>query len=372
MFYKFFTLLLVITSISCQKNNNKFVAHDETKPSEPTPFEFTAACQGKSETERVFSYDIEAGSNGSAITVQGSFCALEPKEVEGLKTILFSIDYSGSMAEVDPLTSGSCKRLEAASALLDTLDQRFSQKDLVRVSAIKFGDSASKLIEDVSLSEFINNHLNPEIFCNYNRHNTNFEASFTMLESMIKDKDEAVKKDTHIFMLTDGLPTISDSDGVCYRHKVQLSEDCLISSATAAKNLRQVTDHLNVLFLSDPESEEQSEKNKNYLINEIAGQEDRVKFAKSASEAVAQIKDFEIPETNLDSLTAKARSEGFEDAPIDPSIKLTKKDDGTWHFSTTFLIPAEAGTYRLYIDPYTDNSPLEEIFLTLEFHISMP
>lgn len=325
---------------------------------------FAAHCIKGQENPKNFEFEVESSDDASIVTIEGSLCQeLKTVEVTEPKKIVFALDTSGSMQEIDPLVGGTCSRLGAAQALVSSLKTRFPDPTLIYLSIVEFGDSAQSVTGgEYRLLDFELNFLSPQIFCKTLPQATNYEAAFDLISRTLDSSE------THIYMITDGAPSIDLTGQYCLdENRLEISPVCRQRSAVAAATLRSQTPNLNILFLSDPINPQASEGYRAYLVNDIAGDPNRVKFASNASEAVAQIEDFEKPSsTSYESLQA---SGSLRDLDQQVDFDLTEKSDGRWEFQATFELPSNPGTYVLDIAS-SDGGVATDLGLTITLNVT--
>lgn len=304
---------------------------------------------------------VETSEAGSEVKITGSFCAVGLDQTAFVGPhIAFLVDYSGSMNNVDPLRE-SCMRFEAAKALYESLEARFGDKmDKISFSLTTFEGNAQPASGGViSSQQFKDTYLNKETFCRSVNGATNYEAAFTVAHDSVLANLTNVQ-DKHVFMLTDGVPTMFGVSGLLGQCNEKDPTDlrCADAGAAAADKLSQLENlNLNVLFLINQSNQAESEKAKEYLETRITKNPDNVKFAGNAKQAADLIKEFEEPESKpTTDVDATAKVEG--DLGAIPLVKLEDKGNGVWTFETIVLVPGRDATYVLKVVPTSGGSDL--------------
>lgn len=352
-FYQLYLTCLTIPVLILSCNKESFKGQTEIKPAEPPKVtrELNADCEAGSVHNSQYEFDVEGAKGGTTIKLKGALCAPKIEEVETKRLhIMFAIDISGSMQEVDPLVAGSCKRFEAAKALSDDLLDRFEDPELIRVHALYFGDGATAAFSgDISLKEFSESQLTTDIFC-YTptpRQSTNYDAAFQWAEATLRE----VNDESHFYMITDGEPTLDEKGSICFDPATGEIEnlECKASARDSATKLREITTNVNVLFLSDPIDPAESEKNRDFLSTDITGDDNRVKFASSAKEAAKEIQSFEKPQAENvygDDLIVVG---GLEDGANPVDFSVNSDDNRRWTYEATFELPKKSGDYKISV-----------------------
>ena len=336
-------------------NNKSFKGETPRKDKEQSKETIQLECEGESLPKEI---PLTTGELGSVITIEGTFC----KKSEGTQTlaphVTFIVDFSNSMREVDPTVGDSCKRLDAAKALSDVLEAKFPKRfDELEFLFVRFNGTASLLSDDtISGTAFKEDYLNVDNFCGFERAATNYQVALELAKDAIErtsKEEKGLVQERHVFMLTDGAPTIAEN-GV----------ECLVTPATPERDpncgkvpsqeLRQVVDNFNVLYLVDNENPENAVIAQPYLEEEIAANPDKVKFAESSEEAAQLIKEFEEPKIiDVDNVTAKANISSPE---FREEVEATVKSSGEdiWKFSFDIEIPGKEATYKLKLIPLAE------------------
>lgn len=370
-------LLLLLGALFLSCNDEDFARNEQAagEPPKEAPakkkYAFAAPCEVGDEGDLTYEFDLRGSPSGNIVKLDGAICQKKAEEVKIVpKHILMSIDISGSMDDVDPLTAGSCKRLEAASALLDVVKNRFEDTKNLSFSASYFGSRGQDLFGGIGVEEFEKNYLNAQTFCRFENQATNYEAAFMTIQGQVTAGPEGA--DNYIFMITDGVPSLDNAGTECqdFQTREVISEVCMEKGAAAAQALREVAPELNVLFLTDPRNEAVSEANRSYLVEKIAGRESRVKFAGDASDAARRIRDFEIPEGPKTEGDIEAQAQ-WEEGLESPKLELEQTGAGKWSFSTQFELPGEEKTYLLRIKPKLEGKTVnKDITIRIKVTIS--
>lgn len=143
------------------------------------------------------------GVAGTRVKIHGSLCALTQDAVKVPKTsVVFVIDYSGSMATSDPSVGGSCGRLSAAQAIVSKWKSVTANgnEDSVEIGLVGFSSDASIRVPLMSLAQF-EAQLTPINFCN-NVGQTNYQAAFQVTNQMLS----TVTGPRRVYFVSDGEP----------------------------------------------------------------------------------------------------------------------------------------------------------------------
>lgn len=153
-------------------------------------------------------FTVQTGGTYS-IKFNGRHCdGVTPK-----KDILFLFDGSASMSFNDPLTNGTCGRLDTMNAIIQsfggTTGNRFamlafsSGNQSTVISSGKFHDTDQTLVASLEASN--GNKPIAEVVCNSNRIGTNYNTGFAAAESLVT-LGAAKDAGTIIFFVSDGQP----------------------------------------------------------------------------------------------------------------------------------------------------------------------
>lgn len=250
-------------------------------------------------------------------TVSGRFC---PKSTEGKTTVLFVVDYSGSMGRHilgpnskadpngnDPQVNGSCGRLRAAEKIIASLDGYTN----VRLGMVPFagGIVTNKVIYLEDMASF-RDKVTAQNFCQYvvdtpqrfglDPQNpggiqsdvgglTNYGAAFRATQTML----ENVYGKKTVYFISDGEPTTTGNGNFSI-------PEGTAAGIAAGQSLRNTVNNLtlNALLLGDI-----GPQGKQVLID-VAGSPDRVRQSEDADQLATQVDN--LPETEIDESTALA------------------------------------------------------------------
>lgn len=287
--------------------------------------------------------DVEGDDPKIGSTVKGRFC---PTSKDSSVKILFVVDYSGSMGRHtlfqnseanpegnDPLNGTSCGRLEAATALLSSLEASAN----VEVGMLPFagGVVTDYLVPMEPLATF-QAKLNADTFCRHvivdqdNRAGgpgsmshpvgglTNYKAAFNQAQTMLAN----VYGRKALYFITDGEPTVG-------------GEEPGIASATAAGvtagiQMREAVDNLvmNALILGNNPSAAS-------VLEQITGTSERVRRAANASDLAEEIQNFPNPVLQVETAEATFSVEPY--GTTDLGLQSFEEDPNNpleWRYQT--------------------------------------
>lgn len=354
-------LALGLVTLAAACNNNEFNGKNDVAALPPKVSDVAVPCeQGNDKLEK--DVEVIANKSGGIVNIKGSFCKVlnDQIAVQG-PHINFIIDYSGSMNQIDPLVGGSCKRLEAARALSDSLESKFKDNyDKVEFSLLQFSSQAGMLVNGVVDGKtFKAQYLNSNVFCTSVNGATNYQAAFEMARAQVFASMNG-EREKHVFMFTDGVPTLGMVNGMIVGCDQDSLDDkrCRDAGQAAAEALRAEVAglNLNVLFLTDAANTSEA-ANRAYL-EQVTGNPDNIKFAKDAKDAAAMVTEFKQPEVKTySSAEAKAKVAGAK-VNKDYEIELKKAGEGVWEYELSFDVPPEDGEYTFDIVPTFDGEDL--------------
>jgi uncharacterized protein YegL len=264
---------------------------------------------------------------GTNVVVKGELCPTS----FGKLTILFVVDFSGSMEENDPRTLLpllSCGRLEAARAIVRKIEADISDKDDVRIGLVSFGNSARIAENIISLKDFKSN-LNTFELCGHDQQATNYRQAFEQSRVALNGIDG----NKVVYFISDGLPTMGadnappDNNDAGGHHKQ--------AGLQAMQALQQNTQNLtvNAVFLNRGQT---GQAEFNYL-TQLTGAASRVRVASDAAQLADKVVELSIPRAVLQEQQAKGTVEapgaGIKPVALTRFFKDTTRE-GVWLFET--------------------------------------
>jgi hypothetical protein len=312
-------------------SSGKFTSQEHApNPKHELPPVFTTIklpCQGL-ETPKKLEYI--KGFTNTRVILEGELChQAESQVINSELTILFAVDFSGSMGSNDPAVSGSCGRRRAIEAILD----RVVKTTAAANTNVKFGilgfDSDAGIMNPLEPLRD-NTSVSSSDLC-LAHGSTNYEAAFNLATSMLAD--ESGRK--ALYFISDGLPTKSSAGQ-------SLSDEKGLEAATA---LRNSIDDLSLfaIYLDGPDGSVTGGKNSDITdpesyLSQITGNAENVKIVSSASDLVEKILTFKIPDAvNVELMqpTANLSSPGFsEQSLVFESFAKQATKAGSWLFKT--------------------------------------
>lgn len=330
--------------------------------------------------DKTLDYKAPAGTIVT-VSLSGQLCYA----VKNQLTVLFVVDFSGSMGKHqptsggatldgnDPQTSGSCGRLRAASAIVDKLRREHGANDTIKVGFVPFAGNvlSDRIVAPTDLDTF-SGMLTKNHFCQYVIQNssfgvdpinpggiypyggvdasTNYRAAFetagTELQGMTGRKV--------IYFISDGEPTSGGSDPTT-------------AGLQAAKTLESSISDLTVngLLLGTEGAQAQS------VMEQIAGQADRVRIADNADQLASEILKF--PDVTFQAGTAQGELVGRPDA--EKSLTLTLQPvtnkTGVWAYETSKFVllgePGKTTENKVHIKAQSSDGSTHESLVTIRF-----
>lgn len=299
--------------------------------------------------------------------VKGKFCP----QAKNKLTVLFVVDYSGSMgrhipeqggAEIpgnDPQINGSCGRLRAAQAIVGKILAEKAPADQVEIGMVPFAGGVvnNRIVQITDLASF-EALVSKDTFCQYVVQNsgfgydpvnpggidgpsgflgfgkvdasTNYRAAFTAAQSLL----EGVYGRKIAYFISDGRPT---SGG----------QDPILAGIEAGQSLRDNVDNLTLngllLGATGPDAK--------VVLDQVTGSPDRVRNAENADELAREILAF--PEASIDDQSGLATLtvQPYPTAPL--GLRYLTKDPasvGVWVYETQpFVLLGKPGEETLNI-----------------------
>lgn len=254
-------------------------------PTPPTPGvqSLKLTCDGNNSSTN--SFTSLQGKSTDSIKIEGEFCPSVFAEM----TILFVVDFSGSMATNDPIVSGSCGRLSSAQSILARIKEKVRAQDKVNVGVVSFSTSAS-LIVSLTAIDKIDASVTSTNFCGQSG-STNYAEAFKQAKTALLN---ATGSKT-VYFISDGEPDVSG----------MTSAQAQQAGLTEAQNLKTAipTLAINAIYLQSGSSS--GSFNPQSYLEQITGSADRVKVASAASTLADEILKFGFPTLEVDEKTAK-------------------------------------------------------------------
>lgn len=244
--------------------------------------------------------------SGDKVIVEGELC---PRAF-GKLTVMFVVDFSGSMKDSDPrggIFSGwSCGRSAAAQAILSKLKADMRSGDDVRVGFISFGTAARVQTAPRPIANFAATTFN---FCGDDAEATNYEAAFQLTEQTLSATDG----NKIVYFISDGTPTASSAGQADNDDAQGLHKNAGLTAATSLKTkINNLT--LGAIFLNKGGANSGAQ---NYL-TQITGDPSRVRLATDARDLAQDIIQLSIPKFQVrsDTVSALLSATGFPDTPV--------------------------------------------------------
>ena len=292
------------------------------------------------------------GAKATTVHLEGDFCGVtSPQTASGALSVLFIVDWSGSMGTNDPLAGDSCGRLTAAQAVVSKLKAAGSAT--VNVGVVPFGSRALTPIPLAPVDTFSGSSLTSQVFCRADGGTTNYDAALRAAKSQLS----GVQGAKYIYFITDGQPTAAGDGnaatgglggilgGILGTGGNQSAATASPTQAglSAAQDLRSLSDlTLYTLYLTDRTGgigTNGSNVDPAAYLQQIAGDPNNQRTAANAADLVKQIQTLGTPTAaaTLDPATAT----GTLDAATfgQKTVKLASVDQdqaspGVWHFTT--------------------------------------
>jgi hypothetical protein len=350
---------LTLTSIACNKADFK----SDTK-NKLVPEAATISCSRESKyTEE----ELRIGVNeekSSKILVNGEFCPQAPARLN----IAFLIDFSLSMYNEkesrgnDPVIDGSCGRLDAARAIINSHKQNITDEETkITASVVQFSSTLEGKIEPTELADF-KNELTTDNFCKGTT-GTNYKVAFETATDMLA----GVNGTKVVYLISDGMPT---EGGGGPRENAPRHRDAAQEAADdMRKELKLLT--YNTVYLGNIQELEEDNFDPKTFLEDLTGSPDRVKLVEKAENLAAEILKLEKPSVDID--TDKVTAELTADGVTARSIKVgvfkaheTKKE--TWTFATEEFdaFPSKKNESRLKLKAVDKNGEVYTLTLIFE------
>lgn len=285
--------LLGIIGFSC--NTNSFKGSEKRAGSAPSPtpavpVQTTQVSNGvtganlslscaQSEDSQVSPIEV-VRRPGQALQIQlhGDIC---PQSTHNL-SILFIIDWSGSMAENDPGSGSSCGRFDAMQAIVQAVRQQRQQGDNVKAGFIGFNERVASQ-ENFQDFEAFAGSLDGSKICSH-QGSTSYVAAFEGAEAMLRN----VTGRKVIYFISDGYPTVGRTTLNEWLSSDSDADDPAKDGIAAGQHLRDsITDvTMNGLLLGTDGAAARQ------VLADAMGAADRVRLVNDANQLATEIMKF--------------------------------------------------------------------------------
>jgi hypothetical protein len=316
---------LALYSNACNKADFK----SDTK-NKQVPEAATIACSKEQKyTEEELRIGVNEQKSGK-ILVNGEFCPQAPARLN----IVFLIDFSLSMYNEkedrgnDPVVDGSCGRLDAARAIINSHKQNITDEETkITASVVQFSSTLEGKIEPIEIADF-KDELTTENFCKGTT-GTNYKVAFETATEMLAE----VNGTKVVYLISDGMPT---EGGGGARENAPRHRD---AAQAAADEMRKEVKLLtyNTVYLGNIKDLKEENFDPKTFLEELTGSPERVKLVEKAENLAEEILKIEKPAVDIDTdnVTAELTAEGVEPRPVKVGLfkaHETKKE--TWTFAT--------------------------------------
>lgn len=355
---------LMVALSACNSADFKSESKKKVAPEAAT---LTCSVDSDSKNAKYTEEDLRVGVRGdknARILVNGEFCPQAPARLN----IVFLIDFSLSMYNEnqdrgnDPIKNGSCGRLEAARAIINSHNQHMSDEDAeISVGVVQFASELAGTIALTPLAD-MNDQLTTKNFCR-GINGTNYKAAFEEATSML----DGVNGTKVVYLISDGMPT---EGGGGARENAPRHRD---AAQKAADKMRKKLSLLtyNTVYLGNIHELEEDDFEPKAFLEQLTGSAERVKLVDKAENLANEILKLEKPEVDLD--TAKVTSELTADgtAPVSIPLSLFKAHAtkaGTWVFATEefAVFPGSTQSSRLRLTAKDKNGETYQMSLKFE------
>jgi hypothetical protein len=314
------------------KVNAKAPAKEDPKTPKKADATLKLACEdGKGEAHLVT--DLK-GTGETQVRLEGEFCGIEPTAANGKLTVLFGLDFSGSMKTNHPTVGDTSGRLGAANAIVSKLEADLHDGIDLNIGILPFGAAAEPLVAPQPLAAF-KTQLTAATICRSDSGDTTYDAAFQGATEALKTVEGAKV----VYFVSDGLPTSSGTGiltGIGTLGGLQAIYD---AGKKAAEGLRALPDlTLNTIFLGSTTGIGTAGVDPQTYLEEITGDKDHVKVVQNAQDLAAAIVKFETPdpvtlEKDAASGIVDAGSLGKETIKL-ASLEADPDREGVWTFVT--------------------------------------
>ncbi len=266
----------------------------------------------------------------------GSICP-KPQRPSRI-TVLFLIDWSGSMQTMDPKVGDSCGRLQAAKAITNYIKNSADPQTVVQEGMIPFSTAVdlSGIIPLADVDTFAQS-LQADKFCRA-AGATNYHAPLQQARYML----QGVQGRVVIYFITDGAPNVKLDGTFSFDNDPQVVENAI----DAGRQLKDVTPGvtLNSILLGAQAATAQS------TMTNVTGDPTRVKLVSNATDLAGSILKFEPPTLVPTSATATLTSGGVSKTVAIAEINPDPNNPGNWIYKTEpFSLDGVDGTLEVEV-----------------------
>ena len=277
----------------------------------------------------------------------GHICpqAQTPKSV----SVLFIVDWSGSMATSDPSVGGSCGRLQAVKAITSYLINTASPSTQIQEGLIPFSSDIENtpeyngLIPMSDVNSFATN-LTSQKICAYRSNGaTNYIAPLQLAKQWLAN----VSGRAVIYFITDGEPNV-DINGSYHDTQNSSANDPTVVSQVVNASQDLMTSHpgltFNSLLLGTGGAKAES------TMDSMTGDPSRVRLVASAANLAQSILSFQAPVLMPTSATATLSTASSSQTVAVTSIGPDPQSPGNWQFTTApFQLNDSSGLLQIAV-----------------------
>ena len=267
---------------------------------------------------------LKLTQNAAGVPVRTTFAGEICPLATGSLTVVFIIDWSGSMNQNDPLKKGSCGRLQAIQAVSDYITKNAGSNIAVREALVPFSDQAmtKSIINPTDLKTF-QSQMTAANICRASG-STNYADAFTTASSVLRN----IKGRVVVYFISDGLPTVY-ADG-----KTQApagSPSIKDVSIAAGQKLRSDFTGLTVNGILLGQGAAQARD----VLEKITGSAARVKLVSGAEDLATEIVKFPAPQFVAGSAQGTLTVAGQAPKAVKVlNLALDANHPGHWTFQT--------------------------------------
>jgi hypothetical protein len=338
------TALLLLTA-ACNKTSFGGTAAKKPAAVQHGDKEVTAACNANP------TIDV-SGTAPYSVTVKGSFCDVPTQTTAGAPTVMFLIDVSGSMAQNDPPQDGTCGRLAAAQAILNSV----GSANGANLGYVSFADYVEDTQQPITWSSF-QQKLDAKTFCSMKGGATNYQAALDRAGEMLK----FASGPKVIYFISDGLPTRAGenpsnpvTDGLVGSILIETIQKAGLLAASALRNDFKDLSFF-AIYLDGGDGRATAEGDgiigdaKDYLAA-ITGSPEAVRLVSRAQDLAEVIMSFKPP-LKPATTTAAATPPVLATAGGKPvPVQSVKADGGQIDYVTAPIVLDQAGDQKLIVD----------------------
>jgi hypothetical protein len=308
-------------------------------PTPASPSAYTAAliCADLADPTKSIVTVHQTGSQPVKVQVEGQIC---PNLSENL-TVLFIVDWSGSMADNDPAGADGCGRSQAAQAVLAQLKSQAAANVTIQAGMVPFSTNVdpSTILPLVGVDQFLA-EITPQTFCQADGV-TDYVAAFQAAQAQLAN----VTGRKVIYFITDGVPNVDANGNVNQGSEadpgnVVIDPTVQQDSVAAGQALLAAVPDLTVnsLLLGTEGPAAQA------MVTSIAGDPSRVQLVTDATQLPTAILNFPALTLDKTSVQTVLSSPGQPDQSVQlASFAPDPTNAGVWDFTTVPLtLPGKA------------------------------